>query len=75
MILGSALCSIPVDRPAPLLGGFLSSVMAAMDQKGQKLMRDHLRTMFRFGFGRWFEKNTKAKIGDKTMMDALMPGC
>ena len=53
-----------------LLGGFFLGM--ADGSEGTEIDADHLKTMFRLGL-EGVVKNTKAKIGDKTMMDALMP--
>lgn len=53
-----------------LLGGFFLGMADGAD--GTEVDAVHLKKMFSSGLA-GVAKNTKAKIGDKTMMDALMP--
>lgn len=53
-----------------LLGGFFLGM--ADGSEGTQVDADQLKSMFNSGLAGVI-KNTKAKIGDKTMMDALMP--
>lgn len=53
-----------------LMGGFFLGMSDGSE--GTEVNADQLKTMFRSGLA-GVAKNTKATIGDKTMMDALIP--
>ncbi len=53
-----------------LMGGFLLGMSDAVD--GTELDAAQVKAMFRSGL-EGVAKNTQAKVGDKTMMDALIP--
>lgn len=69
--IGWALLDIDGGAVGPLYGSLFLG-MSEATQGQESLDADHFAQMFESGLGS-IEKQTKARIGDKTMMDALIP--
>jgi len=69
--IGMELLNIDGGATGPLYGSlFLGMADGVVDQ--EKLDEDHFARMFESGVES-IEKQTKARVGDKTLMDALIP--
>ncbi len=70
--LGTAVMEVRGGSAGPLYGTLISGLGASLGEEENELDADGIRRMFT-GCLREMQDVTKAKVGDKTMMDALIP--
>jgi len=70
--IGWAVMGVDGGATGPLFGMFFMGMSEAVDE-GQPVDAGLLATMFESGLAS-VQKQTKAQVGDKTMIDALVPG-